>query len=555
MHLAAPSRRALGLAAVTAIATSTTVFALGGVAQAADPWTFDTDTLTYVAPGEYEVTVPDGICGIEWTLIGGEGGPDQDGTAGALGGEYQVTTVAEAGETITLYPGGPGQDWDSGADGGFSAYDLSTSGGPGTGAGGGGGAATIVYGPTYALVAYGGDGAGGPDGGAGGGDEVNGEDSLAGAVLDEGYDGPAQTRTGAGVVSGVGVPCASPPPVAPATPAAPWLNNAEGGDGSLTLDFTDTSEPGDVAITGYQYTKDAGTTWTALTTTPAEGRLKATVTGLTNGTTYTVQVRAVGANGTFSEPSQSVEGAPIRRIGAPTGVVVTASPSALKVTWNPPAGDEVVTGYDVGYSTGESGSRACSVAATVRSCVIPAQPGIDYSVTVYALDGNGDFGQAALVHVGFLPAASSASSFPASVPAKNGDLVRPAGQSGSVAPNSTVRITGGGYLPNSTVTLLAYSTPQVLTTTVADGAGNIDVTVTIPAGLAAGSHTLVAAGVDAQGNPRYLTLPITVAGGTTGSGGLAYTGASVAVPAIGGLAALVVGGGLVVAGRRRRTAE
>ena len=95
----------------------------------------------------------------------------------------------------------------------------------------------------------------------------------------------------------------------------------------------------------------------------------------------------------------------------------------------------------------------------------------------------------------------------------------------------------------------------MLTSTVADGAGNIYVTVTIPAGLAAGSHTLVAAGVDAQGNPRYLTLPITVAGGTTGSGGLAYTGASVAVPAIGGLAALVVGGGLVVAGRRRRTAE
>ena len=144
---------------------------------------------------------------------------------------------------------------------------------------------------------------------------------------------------------------------------------------------------------------------------------------------------------------------------------------------------------------------------------------------------------------------------PTAVPTKDGDLVRPAGQSGSVAAGSTVRVTGGGYLPGSTVTLIAYSTPQVLTTTVADGSGNIDVTVTIPAGLAAGNHTLVAAGVDAQGNTHYLTLPITVTGGTTGSGGLAYTGADIAVPAIGGLAALAIGGGLVLAGRRKRTAE
>jgi LPXTG-motif cell wall-anchored protein len=49
-----------------------------------------------------------------------------------------------------------------------------------------------------------------------------------------------------------------------------------------------------------------------------------------------------------------------------------------------------------------------------------------------------------------------------------------------------------------------------------------------------------------------VTGGVAVAGGEGGSeGGLAYTGASVAVPLIGGLAALGLGGGLLVASRRR----
>jgi LPXTG-motif cell wall-anchored protein len=111
-----------------------------------------------------------------------------------------------------------------------------------------------------------------------------------------------------------------------------------------------------------------------------------------------------------------------------------------------------------------------------------------------------------------------------------------------------VTLHGTGYAPNSLISVLVYSTPQVLTTTMTDASGSFTVEVTVPAGLPDGRHTLVAAGADPSGHMRYMTLPITV---TAGSAELAYTGASVLTPALAGLGALVLGGGLLMASRRR----
>jgi LPXTG-motif cell wall-anchored protein len=105
-----------------------------------------------------------------------------------------------------------------------------------------------------------------------------------------------------------------------------------------------------------------------------------------------------------------------------------------------------------------------------------------------------------------------------------------------------------------------YSEPQVLTSVVADASGNFTVTVTVPAGLAPGSHTLVASGVDTLGNARYTTLPVTVSAAGVATVAkvagprLASTGADVTLPLLGGLGALTVGGGLILASRRRAAA-
>jgi hypothetical protein len=84
--------------------------------------------------------------------------------------------------------------------------------------------------------------------------------------------------------------------------------------------------------------------------------------------------------------------------------------------------------------------------------------------------------------------------------------------------------------------------------------------VTIPAGLAVGTHHLLATGVDQNGNVRNLVIEVAVDAAGAGTvnkvreRGLAYTGASIALPVGGGLLALLAGGGLLVASRRRGTA-
>src|SRR5206468_978655 len=83
-----------------------------------------------------------------------------------------------------------------------------------------------------------------------------------------------------------------------------------------------------------------------LTTTDQDGRLVATVTGLTNGTAYTVAVRAVGGANTVPSPSSnSVTGTPVKRAGAPTSVQAAVAPGAIHITWAPPTGESGIVGY------------------------------------------------------------------------------------------------------------------------------------------------------------------------------------------------------------------
>jgi len=156
------------------------------------------------------------------------------------------------------------------------------------------------------------------------------------------------------------------------------------------------------------------------------------------------------------------------------------------------------------------------------------------------------------------------------VPEASGALQVPAADAGALTPGGSVALSGSGFLTRSTVTLVVYSTPTVLNSLVTEVNGSFDANVTLPADLPEGPHTLVATGVDPTGRTWTLTQGITTRGTDTGStahagdssrttvpaaGALAYTGADVAVPAIGGLVALAVGISLTLVGRRRRAVD
>ncbi|HEX5203130.1 MAG TPA: hypothetical protein VFW27_24645 [Actinoplanes sp.] len=120
----------------------------------------------------------------------------------------------------------------------------------------------------------------------------------------------------------------------------------------------------------------------------------------------------------------------------------------------------------------------------------------------------------------------------------------------SAAPGQSIPIEGDGYAPYSTVTITIYSSPTVLAVVPADANGHFMQAVTVPAGLPAGTHSFVAAGVDPDGNPfaRRLDLPIVAAGNEVN---LPVTGPAVVLLIIAGFTVTMLGAALRSVRRHR----
>ena len=94
------------------------------------------------------------------------------------------------------------------------------------------------------------------------------------------------------------------------TPAAPTGLAATAGDGSVSVSFTAPSDTGGAAVTDYEYQLDGGN-WVSAGTTASP----IVITGLTNGTSYSIALRAVNAAGAgtasaaigFNTPSPASE--------------------------------------------------------------------------------------------------------------------------------------------------------------------------------------------------------------------------------------------------------
>jgi titin len=346
-------------------------------------------------------------------------------------------------------------------------------------------------------------------------------------------------------------------PTAPVDVTVDWVM-----DGGVNLLF----QPGPfdpavhAATTDYEVSTDDGATWGGLVihSQPGVG-IYGTLENLTNGQTYPTKVRATSAAGAGA-PSAKVDVIPAKPNGTPGGVTVTAAPGKVTASWSAPtvAGTFPVAGYRAflyvpAEEDGSGGTYAdlCETTAAVLTCTGDALPRADWQLGVYAIDSHGNMGDLSE------PVATGVVLPAPTVPESDGPLSPGAGSSDKVEAGKTMTITGSGYEAGSTVTLLIYSEPQVLTTVVADGSGNFTATVTVPAGLAAGQHTLVAAGVDRFGNTRYTTLAVTVSAPgaatlvTSAAPKLAATGADVGLPLAAGLVTLAVGAGLIVASRRR----
>ena len=178
-------------------------------------------------------------------------------------------------------------------------------------------------------------------------------------------------------------------------PTAPTITSATPGNGVAVIAFTPPSSSGGSSIADYEYRLDGGA-WVSVGSTSSPF----TITGLMNGTTYQVELRAVNGVGPGPEsvsvpvtpaapPAPPVPPAPVFPPSAPRDVSGLPGNSEVVVSWQPPSdsGSFPVTDYLV---TASPGGQTCLAKAPTLTCTVKGlTSGTAYTFVVTALNGAG----------------------------------------------------------------------------------------------------------------------------------------------------------------------
>ena len=180
-------------------------------------------------------------------------------------------------------------------------------------------------------------------------------------------------------------------PTAPAPPTGVDITTE--GNGELTVGWTAPTENGGSAITGYKVQWKLGTQSFGLARQQTAGASATShkITGLTNGTLYTVRVLAVNSAGD-SDASNTDTGTPSTTPSAPTNVQASGN-AELTVTWDASDdGGSAITGYTVQWKSGTqsySTSRQATVTTTTHTIGSLTNDTV-YTLRVKATNANGD---------------------------------------------------------------------------------------------------------------------------------------------------------------------
>ncbi len=163
----------------------------------------------------------------------------------------------------------------------------------------------------------------------------------------------------------------------PATvPGAPTITLIPG-NGTMAV-AASIANNGGSSVTGVDYSLDGGPFVSAGVTST-----NFTITGLVNGTSYTVVVRADNAIGD-GNPSAPASATPLTVPGAPTAVQAASDSASADVSWTAPAsnGGAVVTGYTATAYTTAAGTTTAGTACTTMTPAC-AVTGLTNNTTYY----------------------------------------------------------------------------------------------------------------------------------------------------------------------------
>ena len=189
-------------------------------------------------------------------------------------------------------------------------------------------------------------------------------------------------------------------PVAPPLPAAPTISSATPGDQQVALSWNDADN---ITITKYQvrwkvkdsddstYTAGVDITHPNPYATPPTPPTTYTATGLTNGTTYTFEVRA--GNGTGEGPASTVDAKPIAIPNAPENLSAAPGDGQVALSWDKPSNDATIGSYTYEVST-DGGTTFAEIegssATTTAHTVMDLSNGTEYTLALRAVNATGN---------------------------------------------------------------------------------------------------------------------------------------------------------------------
>ncbi|RAR69334.1 YDG domain-containing protein, partial [Flavobacterium aciduliphilum] len=167
------------------------------------------------------------------------------------------------------------------------------------------------------------------------------------------------------------------------TPSAPTITGITPGNGTLSVAFTPGSNGG-ASITNYKYSINGGSSFVSAGSTSSP----IVISGLTNGTTYSVQLVAVNNAGDGTS-SSTVTATPMATASAPTITGITSGDSQISIAFTPGSNNgSAITDYQ--YSL--NGGSTFTSAATITSPIVVTEltNGTTYAVQIRAINGAGN---------------------------------------------------------------------------------------------------------------------------------------------------------------------
>ena len=260
-------------------------------------------------------------------------------------------------------------------------------------------------------------------------------------------------------------------------PGAPTIGTATAGNAQATVIFTAPVSNGGSVVTGYTVTSSPGNITGTGTASPI------TVTGLTNGTAYTLTVTATNAigNSVASSASNSVTPVALSTVpGAPTIGTATAGNAQASVTFTAPGsnGGSAITGYTVTSNPGGKTGTGAASPITVTGLT----NGTAYTFTATATNAIGTSLASSASNSVTPVAPSTVSGAPTIGTASAGNaqatviFTAPVSNGGSAITGYTVtsspgNITGTGSVSPITVTGLTNGTAYTFTVTATNAIG------------------------------------------------------------------------------------